>query len=310
MEPDDRLMVRVLRSPHPGHVEIDRMGTPVGRAHQHTGTVMARASVIDGTSGDHPARRRSSSMDGRGRRRSVGTVSSLPVSVSIPHRRDSVPPCRRTPGFDPIEEARAQWSARWEPDVSDAMAAATSIMRARAGGAGRGGRGPAGPSASPSPATKAWSCSCSARRGVLPLGKMGQRLDDPPDQRHQHHRPARGAGTGRRIPHPTDGRTTLAEITDDGRRLAKRATRAVNAVAFGLGSLGRRGSPATGPDHPQSCGGASAISPTDARAGPSRRSRSQPMDNRHSQEDASSPNARIMPSWGRRQSAPPCSVKT
>ena len=33
--------------------------------------------------------------------------------------------------FDPIEGARSQWAARWEPDVSDAMAAATSIMRAQ-----------------------------------------------------------------------------------------------------------------------------------------------------------------------------------
>ena len=32
-------------------------------------------------------------------------------------------------------------------------------------------------------------------------------------------------GLVRRLPHPTDGRTTLAEITDEGRSLAKRATR-------------------------------------------------------------------------------------
>jgi DNA-binding MarR family transcriptional regulator len=44
-------------------------------------------------------------------------------------------------------------------------------------------------------------------------------------------------GLVRRLPHPTDGRTTLAEITDEGRRLAKRATRAVNEAAFGLGGL-------------------------------------------------------------------------
>jgi DNA-binding MarR family transcriptional regulator len=44
-------------------------------------------------------------------------------------------------------------------------------------------------------------------------------------------------GLVRRLPHPTDGRTTLAELTDQGRSLAKRATRAVNDVAFGLGGL-------------------------------------------------------------------------
>ena len=44
-------------------------------------------------------------------------------------------------------------------------------------------------------------------------------------------------GLVRRCPHPTDGRTTLAEITEEGRRLAKEATAAVNGVAFGLGGL-------------------------------------------------------------------------
>jgi DNA-binding MarR family transcriptional regulator len=44
-------------------------------------------------------------------------------------------------------------------------------------------------------------------------------------------------GLVRRLPHPTDGRTTLAELTDEGRRLAKRATKAVNAVEFGLDGL-------------------------------------------------------------------------
>jgi len=45
-------------------------------------------------------------------------------------------------------------------------------------------------------------------------------------------------GLVRRSPHPTDGRTTLAEITEAGRALALEATTAVNDVAFGLGGLG------------------------------------------------------------------------
>ena len=44
----------------------------------------------------------------------------------------------------------------------------------------------------------------------------------------------------RRVPHPTDGRTTLAEVTAEGRTLAKRATRAVNEIALGLGMLDDR----------------------------------------------------------------------
>ena len=35
-----------------------------------------------------------------------------------------------------------------------------------------------------------------------------------------------------RSPHPTDGRTTLIELTQEGRTLAKRATAALNSEVF------------------------------------------------------------------------------
>ncbi len=76
-----------------------------------------------------------------------------------------------------------------------------------------------------------------SRRGVLPLGKMGQRLMIHPTSVTNIIDRLEEQGLVRRIPHPTDGRTTLAELTDDGRNLAKRATKAVNAVTFGLDSL-------------------------------------------------------------------------
>jgi DNA-binding MarR family transcriptional regulator len=138
--------------------------------------------------------------------------------------------------FDPIEEARAQWSERWTPDVSEAMAAATSIMRAQQVvlAAVDGALRPFGLTFA---RYEGLVLLLFSRRGVLPLGKMGQRLMIHPTSvtniidRLEHQ------GLVRRIPHPTDGRTTLAEITDDGRRLVKEATKAVNAVAFGLNSL-------------------------------------------------------------------------
>ena len=43
----------------------------------------------------------------------------------------------------------------------------------------------------------------------------------------------------RRIPHPTDRRTTLAEITDNGRRLSTAATRDLNRLRFGTAPLKR-----------------------------------------------------------------------
>jgi DNA-binding MarR family transcriptional regulator len=42
----------------------------------------------------------------------------------------------------------------------------------------------------------------------------------------------------RRLPHPTDGRSSLIELTDEGRRLALKATAALNAEVFGKPGLG------------------------------------------------------------------------
>ena len=41
-----------------------------------------------------------------------------------------------------------------------------------------------------------------------------------------------------RSPHPTDGRTTLIELTAEGRTLAKRATTALNNEVFGQSGFG------------------------------------------------------------------------
>jgi DNA-binding MarR family transcriptional regulator len=138
--------------------------------------------------------------------------------------------------FDPIEEARVQWSARWQPDVSDAMAAATSIMRAQQVvlAAVDGALRPFGLTFA---RYEGLVLLLHSRRGMLPLGKMGQRLMIHPTSVTNIIDRLEQQGLVRRLPHPTDGRTTLAELTDDGRRLARRATRAVNDVTFGLGSL-------------------------------------------------------------------------
>jgi hypothetical protein len=44
-------------------------------------------------------------------------------------------------------------------------------------------------------------------------------------------------GLVRRTSHPTDRRTTLAEITEDGRRVVDKATEVVSATDFGIGAL-------------------------------------------------------------------------
>jgi DNA-binding MarR family transcriptional regulator len=141
--------------------------------------------------------------------------------------------------FDPIEQAQTQWSTRWEPDVSDAMAAATSIMRAQQVvlAAVDGALRPFGLTFA---RYEGLVLLLFSRRGVLPLGKMGQRLMIHPTSVTNIVNRLEEQGLVRRVPHPTDGRTTLAELTEDGRRLAQRATKAVNDVAFGLDVLNKQ----------------------------------------------------------------------
>ena len=76
------------------------------------------------------------------------------------------------------------------------------------------------------------------RRGALPLGKMGDRL--------QVHRTSvtnivdalERTGLVRRTAHTRDRRSTLAEITDRGREVAEAATAVLNAERFATAPLG------------------------------------------------------------------------
>ena len=138
--------------------------------------------------------------------------------------------------FDPIGEARVRWSEQWDPEVSDAMAAATSIMRAQqiVLAAVDGALRPFGLTFA---RYEGLVLLLFSRRGSLPLGIMGQRLMIHPASVTNIIDRLEVQGLIRRSPHPTDGRTTLAEITDAGRKLARDATTAVNDVAFGLGQL-------------------------------------------------------------------------
>lgn len=76
------------------------------------------------------------------------------------------------------------------------------------------------------------------RDGALPLGKLGERL--------QVHRTSvtnivdklEQDGYVRRVPHESDRRATLAEVTEEGRRVGERATGDLNAAGFSLGTLG------------------------------------------------------------------------
>jgi DNA-binding MarR family transcriptional regulator len=71
-----------------------------------------------------------------------------------------------------------------------------------------------------------------SRRGSLPLNKLGARLQVHPTSVTNAVDRLEQQGLLLRVAHPTDGRTTLAEITAAGRRVARKATDALNSEVF------------------------------------------------------------------------------
>ena len=133
--------------------------------------------------------------------------------------------------FDPILEARRQWAAHGWADSADGMAAVTSVIRAQQIYLARVDQvlRPLGLTFA---RYEVLMLLVFSRAGALPLNKMGARLQVHPTSITNAVDRLEGQGLLRRVPHPTDGRTTLAEITDDGRKLALTATAEVNAAVF------------------------------------------------------------------------------
>src|SRR4051794_29253558 len=138
--------------------------------------------------------------------------------------------------FDPVAEARRNWAQHWGDDPVASMSAVTSIMRvqqillARLNDTLK-------PFDLTFPRYEALMLLYYSRRGALPLGKMGDRL--------QVHRTSvtniidglERSGFVTREPHERDRRTTLAAITETGRQTAGRATGVLNAMHFGTEPL-------------------------------------------------------------------------
>ena len=138
--------------------------------------------------------------------------------------------------FDPIEEARRQWDAHGWSEASAGMAMVTSIMRAHQVLMGRVDRALAGLHLSFA-RYEVLMLLLFSRKGALPLGKVGARLQVHPASVTNAVNRLEADGLLRRVPHPTDRRTTLAEITPEGRELARRATEALNAEVFSTTGL-------------------------------------------------------------------------
>jgi DNA-binding MarR family transcriptional regulator len=136
--------------------------------------------------------------------------------------------------FDPIEEAARQWAKRWS--AVDEMRAVTNVMRVQ-----QLVLGELDEILRPHGLTfaryEALVLLTFSRRGSLPLGKMGDRLQVHPTSVTSIVDRLEAAGHVIRRPHPTDGRTVLAEITQSGRDVIEAATRDLVAAEFGVGVL-------------------------------------------------------------------------
>lgn len=136
--------------------------------------------------------------------------------------------------FDPVEEAARQWATQW--DEMPRMRAVTSLMRVhqlvlteldellR----------PLGLTFARYEVLVLLSFS---RRGALPLGKIGERLQVHATSVTPLVKRLEAADLIRRTPHPEDGRAVLASITPRGRMVMDQATEAIVGARFALGAL-------------------------------------------------------------------------
>lgn len=148
-------------------------------------------------------------------------------------RGRDVPERSRLP-FDPVEEAARLWSQHW--GELPRMRAVTSLMRVhqlvlieldellR----------PLGLTFARYEVLVLLSFS---RRGSLPLGKIGERLQVHATSVTPLVKRLESAELIRRTPHPDDGRAVLAWITPRGRAVMEQATEVILQAQFALGSL-------------------------------------------------------------------------
>src|SRR3954452_11636860 len=128
---------------------------------------------------------------------------------------------RRKLPFDPIDEAARQWGLRW--GAVGQMRAVTSLMRVQQLVLAQ-----LDEILKPHGLTfaryEALVLLTFSRRGSLPLGKMGERLQVHPTSVTSIVDRLESSRFVVRRPHPRDGRAVLAEITDAGRSAVDAAT--------------------------------------------------------------------------------------
>lgn len=133
--------------------------------------------------------------------------------------------------LDPIEEAHRQWVGHGWGEVADGMAAVTSLVRAQQIVMARVDEAlkPTGLTFSRYELLMLLGFS---KTGALPMAKASARLQVHPTSVTNTVDRLEAAELVTRVPHPSDRRATLIEITDAGRELVARATTELNAKVF------------------------------------------------------------------------------
>jgi DNA-binding MarR family transcriptional regulator len=148
-----------------------------------------------------------------------------------------VTPVARASG-DLVAEAGRTWGERYGPEPVPAMVAVTSIMRAQQILMARLNE-LLRPHALTFPRYEALMLLVFSRAGALPLGRIGERLQVHPTSVTNTIDGLERLGLVRREPSERDRRQTLAVLTPQGRAVAARATRALNAASFATAPLER-----------------------------------------------------------------------
>jgi DNA-binding MarR family transcriptional regulator len=136
--------------------------------------------------------------------------------------------------YDPVEASRAWWVESGWNDEAPGMAAVVSVMRAEQIFLTQ-----ATTVLRPLGLTFAryQVLGMLRGRGPLTLGRLGDGLWITPATVTNAVDRLEAAGLCRRLSHPDDARSTLAEITAKGRRVFDRAVEALNAGLFGAMTL-------------------------------------------------------------------------
>lgn len=133
--------------------------------------------------------------------------------------------------IDPLAEAKRQWLAHGWEDAADGMAVVTSVMRAQQLLLAR-----VDATLKPFGVTFAryevLRLLAFSRTGTLPLSSVVARLQVHATSVTSTAERLVRDGLVLREPHPHDGRAALLTLTETGRDLAERATRALNTDVF------------------------------------------------------------------------------